>query len=790
MSRAVIGILIIFLFQILSSLIVYDKELTSSEVPIFQTNELDCINSNITPFREIHVDNQLGNDNFPGTTKCPFNSVLEALKISKNGDTIIIHEGVYHEEIILNDFENLTIRVAENERVVFDGTESIIHDLNGIWELSTNDIYEVEINKNGWQVFVDYEEQMPARWPNANFTDFSVFNQTNNWAKGTIDEGGSYSNGELQDIGRLNTSGIDPIGAIAVLNVGSFKTWSRTITDYNISTNTFSYDPVPNWKTKHHYYFLEGKRELIDFPGEWWFDSSEKKLHMKFEKGTNPNDLDIRIKTQPFAFNITDSNNISIEGLEFFSTTFRTESCNGCTIKDSDLMYPSTSKRGLGIAGEDVEERWVSRMDFCTNCLIDNSSFAYTDGSALEFHGAALKSHNNTVNNSHFEFIDWSSSDLVGLMVTVYDGGRDNTFSNNTVFNTGASSTLSIGDSPKIYFNNISNTGFIQSDGAVVQMMMLEQKGAEIAYNWIHNTEKYGIRMDGPAGGTNIGRNASIHHNVLWDIKTGIMAKGDYHDVSNNTVFGGGLDLGKNDIIILFENGEGNENSSTNNNAADKIAAHRSKSYEEHPIPGIFIDNYNGYQDTLGDVKNLLLDPNNYDFRPIPNSILDNLNAGAYDALDQNPWEAGAKRQWNIMKSLYQGCTNISAINYDNLVGINNHDCEFETEPETETEPEPEPEQEPNNESNISDFDNQEDSNKEYLIVYDNGTEDLDNDDNDGIPNEELGLKKSYQEFCFLICCGLLMGSPFLLFPKKKKSLNKVEVPLKSIIIENIHEEK
>ena len=180
---------------------------------------------------------------------------MEALEVSKNGGTIIIHEGVYHEQIRIDNFENLTIRVAENERVVFDGTESITQDLNGIWELSTNNIHEVEINKNGWQVFVDYEEQVPARWPNANFTDFSVFDQTNNWAKGTIGEGGSYSNGELQDTGKLNLSGINPIGAIAILNVGSFKTWSRTVTDYNLSTNTISYDSVPNWKTKHHYYY-------------------------------------------------------------------------------------------------------------------------------------------------------------------------------------------------------------------------------------------------------------------------------------------------------------------------------------------------------------------------------------------------------------------------------------------------------------------------------------------------------------------------------------------------------
>ena len=177
-------------------------------------------------------------------------------------------------------------------------------------------------------------------------------------------------------------------------------------------------------------------------------------------------------------------------------------------------MYPSTSKRGLGIAGEDVNDRWVTRMDRCSNCLIDNSSFAHTDGSAIEFHGGALQSYNNTINNTNFEFIDWSSSDLPGLMVTIFDGGKDHSFSNNTIHRTGASATVSIGDSPQFFYNKISRTGFVQSDGAVMQMMMAEQYGAEVAYNWIFNTAKYGIRMDGPAGGTNTGNNATVHHNV------------------------------------------------------------------------------------------------------------------------------------------------------------------------------------------------------------------------------------------------------------------------------------
>ena len=85
-------------------------------------------------------------------------------------------------------------------------------------------------------------------------------------------------------------------------------------------------------------------------------------------------------------------------------------------------------------------------------------------------------------------------------------------------------------------------------------------------------------------------------------------------------------------------------------------------------------------------MENLLSDPDNYDFRPIPNSMLDNLSAGAYDALDQNPWQAGAERKWEMMKSLHRGCTNYTAENYDVLAGINNHECEFESEQEQDSE--------------------------------------------------------------------------------------------------------
>ena len=65
-------------------------------------------------------------------------------------------------------------------------------------------------------------------------------------------------------------------------------------------------------------------------------------------------------------------------------------------------------------------------------------------------------------------------------MTTIYEGGRDMTFSNNTVHLTGASSVLSIGDSPTVLYNEVWDVGHLQTDGAVVQLMQGESKALKL----------------------------------------------------------------------------------------------------------------------------------------------------------------------------------------------------------------------------------------------------------------------------------------------------------------------
>ena len=210
------------------------------------------------------VDGNQGNDSNLGTEACPFATISKAAASITDGDTVIISHGIYRESVSIEEIDEVTFKAAENAKVVIDGSRDIEEDLGGEWKEYQNGIYQTNVSENAWQLFVDFEEMVPARWPNANFTDGSVFNRSL-WAEGSMDrdkykdEDGNwvypYDNGELFDISGLNESGFDPTGAIAILNVGSFKTWSRNITEFDSENNSFKFDEVSSWKTKHHAYF-------------------------------------------------------------------------------------------------------------------------------------------------------------------------------------------------------------------------------------------------------------------------------------------------------------------------------------------------------------------------------------------------------------------------------------------------------------------------------------------------------------------------------------------------------
>ena len=209
-----------------------------------------------------------GNDNNNGSIEFPYKTVTKALSEISSGE-IILRKGRYREVFVIDGKSNLTIRPYENEKVIFDGTIDI-SSFN--WTNTGNNIFKTDIQTSIWQLFVNHKEMVMARWPNAQFSNKSIYNWSS-WAQG--DETNS-NNGLLtvdpnyHDMSSINHT-LD--SAHAILNIGSFRTWNRKI-NHTKGNNNFTYDPVPNgaYKTKHHHFFIEGDLDLLDTltnPGVW-----------------------------------------------------------------------------------------------------------------------------------------------------------------------------------------------------------------------------------------------------------------------------------------------------------------------------------------------------------------------------------------------------------------------------------------------------------------------------------------------------------------------------------------
>ena len=56
----------------------------------------------------IHVNVLIGDDAWAGTTSCPKATIASAVESASAGDEVIVHEGLYHENITIDGKDDLT----------------------------------------------------------------------------------------------------------------------------------------------------------------------------------------------------------------------------------------------------------------------------------------------------------------------------------------------------------------------------------------------------------------------------------------------------------------------------------------------------------------------------------------------------------------------------------------------------------------------------------------------------------------------------------------------------------
>ncbi|MGB2129598.1 MAG: right-handed parallel beta-helix repeat-containing protein [Flavicella sp.] len=624
-----------------------------------------------------------GSDNNDGSITRPWKNLKYAFDKVKGGDTILFREGVYHTSSTIKNFKtknglSITISAFPGEKVVFDGTSVI--DAN--WSFWKNGIYRTKVKHKFWQLFIDDAYADMARWPNTSFEKDSIWRMTRSMRgsdggfrrekytgksryglmydaafkskKAAIFNEGDSRYDVLKEQQSLAESGIDFTGAYAVLNIGNWLTWTRQITAHKPGQSFFNYDTtgIKEKELKSHgAYYIYGLQAL-DKVNEWWYDKNDKYLYYKPSSKQDLQTKVFRGRTQNFALQIEKSSNITIDNIDFFATGFFVKDSDNIRFENCNLKYTSANKFVLGITNwftafnrNRSDDNLATSIFRGNNCAFINCT-VYRSNAPVYLTGNAMK-----IENCLFDGIEWdvNSNGASGSVLI----GANSTMERCTLIRAGNSEGIRpMRSGVTLRLNRIVDVGNLQHDGAGINVGTKHQKNALIENNWVHDSNRQGVRFDyhgtgvfmpnGAVYGDGIYRN-----NVTWNTQPN-QVKGDRHLILNNTVvncnsyknpFEEQFNMSIHGFKAMHEI-EANAHSITRNNLAK--LTHRSwnlklkgenkefrirkdgyKQPKAQVLPGINDHN----TDTSGAAFLYLRDPNNLDFRPKKESPI--VDAGA-----------------------------------------------------------------------------------------------------------------------------------------------------------------
>ena len=359
---------------------------------------------------------------------------------------------------------------------------------------------------------------------------------------------------------------------MAALNVGAWQTFLRQVQNHGPGNDSFEYTrdlgrrheaertkQKRTWPGFDHY-FLFGKLEALDSPGEWFFDRQSKTLYLWPPDGKHPSGHEIEAKTRAYGFVARRKSHVRLDGFRFFATTLLFEEAEDCLVENCQLDYPTYAVPPVGPDGSSPEvpqtcqrlnRTFLGELRTLAPTLIAgnrnvirNCRLAFSEAP-----GILLTGDENTVENCLVHDVDWRGlgNGVATNCAGVHLGASARSvFRRTTVRHVGSSEGVILPHRGPFLceLNHVHHAGLVQSDGGLLQCAGIRLAGSIIRYNWVHDHHAFrwggiGIRGD------DLTRNLLVHHNVAWNCpEKGIMIKGDYNRAYNNTcVRNAGLDL-------------------------------------------------------------------------------------------------------------------------------------------------------------------------------------------------------------------------------------------------------
>lgn len=466
-----------------------------------------------------YVDATIGNDNYNGSSiSTPFKTIQKAADIMVSGDICYIRGGTYRESVtVKNDYQ--TFQNYQNEVVTISGADSL--PISTTWTYNgkyytTNQAIDMNLNQET-QLFYDGEMNTKARWPNNTGTLLQPTLATVDYVSGW-------------EIGFNSApSGLDltKVAGSRLWIVANPSYWSSeayvTSGSSSSKSNTFSLASSLGMIAGDKFY-LTGKIDYLDYPGEWFLDASNK-LSIITPEGVAPNNTMIEYKKRLEGITLNGRKGVTIRGVNIFAARITTDDDSNCM----DNVIDSITAKYVWHSENAVNQTAQGIRIYGTNNTIKNSSILYSSGSIISLNNTSNKVINNLVCYGNYE---------AGNCALIDGGGRDFLISNNTVHDSGrACMQLNIQNS-QVQYNEMYNAVLLTEDCGVYYSISDGQNTR------IHHNKVYGIASINNANhGNGIYLDNStttyiIDHNVIWDCYIGIQINtpSDFTVVYNNTV--------------------------------------------------------------------------------------------------------------------------------------------------------------------------------------------------------------------------------------------------------------
>jgi hypothetical protein len=427
-----------------------------------------------------------GNDAWPGTEAQPFATIQLAVSRLLPGDTLYIRAGNYHEVVTVGQSGTaeapITIQAYPGECPTLIGATEVA----GPWSVHDGAIYRAAWPSQPLQVFGAGQLLNEARWPNTAIEDFA------NMTYASADSGSqdyiTYS--ALPDV--------DLTGAwVRVMAGQAWVAYDRTVVTHDRASGRLTFSAPINAlrelvPRRGSYFTLYGKLELLDSPGEWWWDPVDHELYVWMPDGASPEGR-VEAGTAASVLSLAGQSYVAVKGLSARGGWFNLQNSNHCTVQDFHLWAPNWIR---AFDGYSVWPQHLGGVDVSgTGNVLDGGSVRHAGRGGIHIAGTG-----NTVRQVTVEDAGWNNQDE-GSQALVED---------NTVRRTALGGIL-LSPGSRVLRNLVEDACMFVEDCGSIGSWSMDGQGTEIAYNVLRrNHSRWGAGIYLDAGS----RNFYLHDNV------------------------------------------------------------------------------------------------------------------------------------------------------------------------------------------------------------------------------------------------------------------------------------